>query len=167
MNPITKIRAALGDLASIKKEKQAKREKILQRIDELHHLPPRKEDVLETLYAVVDAGAEDYANRLQVQLTAHLQNGEMGTIAGQFPLLAPNSGRSWFDILGVAVYGLLGQQVKESLARIIQDMPWPEAGPSISERRNEIEQLHKQLTVIERELAELEEAAKAAGVTIQ
>lgn len=167
LSALESLKKLAGKVGAAGKDLKSRRERILQRLDELHHLPPTKQDALESLYAVVDAGSDDYANRLQVQLTAHLQNAEMGTISGQFPLLCPNSGRSWYDILGVSIYGLFAPQVKESLKRIVDDMEWPEAGPSIAERRNEIEKLHKELTGIEAELAELEEAAKAAGVTIQ
>jgi len=170
VNPLSaleSLKKLAGKVGAAGKDLKARRERILQRLDELHHLPPTREDVLESLYMVVDQGEEDFRNRLAVQLKSSLQNAELGTITGKFPLLCPNSGRAWYDLLGVSIYGLFAPQVKESLARIIADMEWPEAGPSIAERRNEIEKLHKELTLIERELSELEQAAESAGVTIQ
>lgn len=169
-NPVQtlrKLKAALGGVADMERNLMGKREKLLQRIEELYQMPVSKEDALEYLGQVIDTGAAEFHDRLKQQLDATLANkNAMTGLPQTFPLFAPNSGQSWMTVTGPSLYGLLGPVIKSSLEKVIADMDWPEAGPSIAERQKEIEKINKELAKIESELAELQAAAKASGVEL-
>ncbi|MCL7486648.1 MAG: hypothetical protein M8357_00550 [Desulfobulbaceae bacterium] len=166
-NPFLKLKAALGDLAAMVREREAAREKLLQRIDELNGLPLPKEDALEMLNRTVDMGKQDYIDRLSRLINESFHKNGMTPRAGNAQLLAPHSAGGINSILPVAIYGLFQNQLTESLARIIQDMEWPEAGPPLAERKAELEKLNRDLGKVESELEELKNSAKSAGVMLQ
>jgi hypothetical protein len=166
-NPIQTIKAAMGDLSALVSQKQQQREKLLQRLDLLHALPLPKSDILDSLNAVIDEGRADYTHRLGTQLGFYLKNNRGMDGLPNVPLLAPNSGKGYMDVIGSSIYGLFGEQIKAALAGIVADLDLPEPGPALSERRAEIERINKELSKIESELEELHAAAESAGVQLQ
>jgi len=166
LKKITAVKAARGDAVALHRELMDRREQALQRVDYLHNAPLARQDVFEMFNQVVDAGRQDYAERLSRMLEQQVF--KQGITPGRgLPLLAPWSGLGLNAIIPAAIFGLLGHQLMENLNKLLADMPWPEAGPSIAERRVEIEKLNRELSKIEGELAELESAAKSAGIMIQ
>lgn len=166
-NPIQKILAGVGNLTAIRRGLLDKRETLLQRLDELHALPLAKPDIIDALNGAINNGRADYLERLQTQLGAYLRNGRgIEGIPPNFPVMAPNSGMGHNAIIPAAIMALLGEQIKETLAKIVGDLDLPEAGPTLAERRAEIERIDKELSKIEAELAEIESAARAAGVSL-
>jgi|MTBAKMStandDraft_1061839.scaffolds.fasta_scaffold03051_2 hypothetical protein len=168
LKKITAVRAQMGDIAAMFREAKTRKEQILQEIDRNYSLPLPRADVLEIVNRTIDAGRQDYLERFGKMLESQiLRQGLTQGPNGGLPLLAPWSGQGVHAIIPAAVFGLLGDQLKESLARVVADMPWPEAGLPLAERTAEIERLNKELSIVEAELAELQSAADAAGIVIQ
>jgi hypothetical protein len=168
MNPFTKLKAALGDVAAIRRGLLDRKEKHLQRLDELHALPLAKPDILDSLNAVVNSGRAEYLERLEAQLGAYLKGGRgIEGLPPNMPLLCPNSGQSWTSVSASAILGLFPEEIKRAIAQAVDGLDLPEGGPLLSERRAEMEKIDKELSKIEAELAELEAAANSAGVVLQ
>lgn len=167
MNIFAQFKKTVGEATTIRRGLLDRREKHLQRLDELNALPLAKPDIKDQCYAVVEAGRAEYMERLQTQLTAFLQGGRgIEGLPPNTPLLCPNSGQSWTNVSASAIFGLFSEEIKRAIGQVVDAMDLPEGGPLLFERRAEIEKIDKELTKIEAELAELQDAASAAGVVL-
>lgn len=84
------------------------------------------------------------------------------------PILESYGGGSKSGIINpMNIYGLQGEQLKESMHAMVMSWSWPaNIGPPRSERKAALEKLDKEIEKLEPKLEELISKANALGVTI-
>lgn len=164
----TKIKAALGDIRAQHDSLVNKREKMLQRREDLESLPQTKEDYLIHVNESIDTGCAEYMRRLTLQIDASHKRARPLRTQPPFPILQPwAAAGSHLAIQPEAILFLFADQLKEVASKTITNMPWPEAGPSLEDRREELVNIDKAIGKIETEIAEIKSIAKQSGIVLR
>lgn len=163
----TKLKSMLGDVAARRRELEGQIETLLQRREDLASLPLPKSDFLEFMSACIDDHKADYIERLERQINQHHENGHPLCLkpSKNWPVLAPWSGQVNVIVPG-AILCLLGPEIKTRLAQLVGEMQWPDAGPPLAERRDELEKIDKEITKLEAELGEIRAFADPVGAEL-
>ena len=161
-NQVTGVRRQMDDLCNQVKNKQA----------ELVHLrtsPPQKADVIAHFEAVINrlAARHDAALKFSIdRLSGDPLNFEnthgIGILTATQPHAAPS-----LQSVEVALLALFREDVKASLRKRVEAMPWAaDTGPRIAERPALIEKVERDLAALDKDLAELRHQAAEGGVLI-
>lgn len=153
----------------IEQKKQAK-EKLLRQ-------PSPKSDVINMLDKFIDEQSSLYENRLSHMLKRYIENPgslthQNGGLKHNFLRLLSFTGKDpgiSTDPLHDAqpnLFFIFGPQIKESIKRSINDMEWPEAGLSISDRAKEVDKLSADIKALEAKLADVLKDARESGLDI-
>lgn len=163
------LKVALGKIRSEHSVLTKKREKLLQRREDLYNLPISKEDFIDSITDGINTHADEYQKRMQQ--TVDDFNGRGNSLknanhVATLPFLSPWSGQGQNSITAMALFALLGNEMRTSLSRVIADLDWPKAGPPIVARKKEIAKLDREISKIDAELGELKAVANQSGVQL-
>jgi len=161
----------VNDLAEQIRKIRSEIETNKQRRDLLTMAPPTKADMTAILHARIDALAEGYPERLASHLQPWMAINASDLRANPLGFLFANR-QNYGGQLGNAsslVEGLsylLGDQLKQSVARAIEAAPWPDGAVSLADRDKEIKKLGEKIVQLETEEASLQKQAADAGIII-
>lgn len=164
-----KLKTALGELRSEHGVIKKKREKLLQRREDLYSLPISKEDFINIMSEGINTHAEEYIKKMQLTVNEFNGRGNGLRTAHQvstLPVLAPWSGDGNYKILPMAIFALFGEEMKTSLSKVVSNLDWPEAGPPLSARKKEIDNIDKEISKLDTELEKLNTIANQSGVEL-
>ncbi len=141
---------------------------------EITHLrtsPPPKADILDALGVVGAARGESarllFEKSLQETQRRPLSLLDPGSLAKIRILTAAEPGTSpGFFGLECWLWAVFGAHLEAGVRRLIEDAPWPEAGPPVAERPAMIAKAEKELIGLKAQLESLREQAAAAGIIL-
>lgn len=166
------LKKMLGDVRDLVAAKNNAVENKRKELHRLNNAALSRSDVINILCGVggvLDRSADAYDGVLNFtinRLCGNPLNTEkedgIAVIAAAPPGAAPS-----IKTVESAILCLLRDEIKASLRKRIEAMPWPsEAGPPIADRPALIKKAEGELVKLEKELADLRSEAAAAGITI-
>lgn len=139
---------------------------------ELHHLrtsAPQKADVIAHFDVVIDRLGADYdaifkfsVNRLSGDPLDFNKVDGIAILAA-----APIHGAATIKTMEAAILAMFGDEIKIAMRKRIDALPWAnDAGPRIAERPALIEKAERELSKLERDMADLRKQTTDAGIII-
>lgn len=163
------LKAALTGIRTNNDKLTTKREKLLQRREDLLSMPISKEDFVTLIGEGIDKYSIDYLKRMQLMANDFTSRGNSYQNADHvkgLPFLSPWSGTANNIATPMAIFALLGTELKTALAKKVEDLDWPKAGPPIVERNKEIAKLDKEISKVEGDIEKLKTIARQSGIQL-
>jgi len=173
MATFTKLKSLLGDIRAQHDGLVAKREKALQKREDIVFLPLPKNDFIAMIEEQIDGAGSEYKERLQHQVNqSHEARNIVKKSKFPYPILNPWAGagdhnKPFASMLRDTVYFYFGEQIKIGMTKSIMSLEWPEkVGLPLSERAAAIDKVDKEIEKIESDLEELISIARKSGITL-
>jgi hypothetical protein len=163
---------ALDKLKSGRRDLRGKLEVAKQRREELERSPASRADMANAYDAVVDRMAADYRQRLAAEVERfashplHIDQlaGDVHPLGKTLPLSIDWQNRRWPDKVDpAAIAYFMPDLLKDGMRRAIEQLPLGEK-MNLAARRKEIASIDEQIVSTEKELDQLEETARSAGI---
>lgn len=164
-----KIKSTLADARNECKGMRATIAHNKLRIEELHSLPPPREELADMIAKFIDEASRIYPQKLAESLQ-HIIRNPTDDCKAKFHQCG--DGRSAIRVLTAtehyngtatpmtvetALFCLLGDQIKTGMRRVVQEMEYPAiVGPAMPARLAEIDELTKENADLEAKVKELE-----------
>lgn len=150
-------------------------EQIKEKKAEIHFLrtsPPPKSDLKNAIYGVFEVRADAAKTLIEESLEqwkdrALALGDEVRVAKGMHILNAQKPGVAPTPFsLECALHAIIGPQIKEGVARLIDELDWPAAGPALKERKALIAKAEGELEKLEAQLEEMRQSAASSGLLV-
>ncbi|CAG9932432.1 hypothetical protein [Candidatus Nitrotoga arctica] len=149
-------------------------EKLEREREDILYAPACRSDVTAGMTAWAERRRVEYAGRLEKILRALINVPGTASDPAQVDVRLRTAGLSGDGIqlhhidIDLAMAGLFGNLLKESLQKTIDALPWPaNAGLPMSQRGNEVANIDAQLIKLRATEAKLVDDAKSAGINVE
>ncbi|ABB73365.1 hypothetical protein SAMN05216403_14120 [Nitrosospira multiformis ATCC 25196] len=174
-----KVKSTLEDARNECQKMRATIGKNKLRIEELKNLPPPREELADLLAARMDRIADRYPQKLAEAVKLVTKNpchgkdagcnyvGDRGKVGGLKILTACEHDHHEATVydLEVALFWMLGDQLKAGLRKAVQEMEYPTiVGPAMPKRMTEINNLMAENTSLQAQIDQIETGLTDAGV---
>lgn len=161
------LRQQVQDIGAKASQARAELEKLKTARDEISAAPTSKADALAALFGSIDVQAGRHMGLITEQLGNIATKGNPSRFADMSLLAAAKSGSAATpQSLEAALFLVLGDQMKNAAARLIEKMPWPAGALDQAEKESKLRAVDKRIADSEAELSSLVLAARSAGVNI-
>jgi cell division protein FtsB len=172
-----KIRSTLADARKECNNLRSRIESNRLRIEDLKSLPPPREELADLIAQFVDDAGKLYPQKLAASLQHFIRNPtechkpqyrNCGDLHGDLRILTVTehaNGTPTHSTVETALLCLLGDQLKASVRKVVQEMEYPAiVGPAMPKRMSEIDRLTKENVELKAKLQEMEQELSAAAV---
>ena len=162
------LKRGINDFAEAYQDNLKETEALKQQRDDLENLPLPCEDLKMQICAMVDKQGQEYPKRLAQALGGLLHKPFYDYENSCIELVTSTGGGSvQGQIPKQNTYWFFNKLIKDGLCRAIDEMPYPECGLPLAERKPLIAKLDKQIAKLEEEASELRQAADQAGLRVE
>lgn len=163
-NAIDVVRAGRGGIDALR----SRVKELERRREDLHTLPPPRQELVAHVHRMIDAAAGVYPERLAAALRHYAHspidapravNHSEGTASQVHACTATEHPQVMATAKTVerALCFILNAQLKEGVRRAIDEMPYTDVvGPRMSDRLKELAAIEKEITSVNAEIKELE-----------
>lgn len=168
MIAMKKIRESINTLSDQDRNYTAKIAELQEKRKELETLPIPKRDLVQYFCECIDELATEYPRRLQHLVNNQLERPQTAyRVLPLRKLLSPHDGTDGTKVTAGALCYLLRDQLKDGIAKAVDDIEFPKAvGPIRSERGKQIAKLDKEISNYQAKQAELRSQASSAGIQL-